>query len=272
MRPTLIATAFLAVFSLSLWGFWNYISPYARDYRLAGAHFLLGGLNLAKPALWLAPPDAALAYRAGNFYLGEEAHDLEKAEELYQLALKLGYPEPAYAHFGLSRVYFFQGRYNRAVEAINQVMELDPSIKNTHYMRGLIYGYKNSLPEAARDFKKFLELKPESWAGANDLAWIYFRQGNYEAVERVAREALKYNPGNPWLLNSLGVALLNLDRKKEAGEALESALAGFKPMTPAEWGRAYPGNDARYHAQGLASTIRSVEKNIQLASGAPEEK
>ena len=217
-------------------------------------------------ALALAPEDASIAYRAGNFYLGENAHDLQKAEGLYKKALELGYPEPAYLYFGLSRAYFFEGRYNKAIEAINETLRLDPSIKNSYYMRGLIYGYKNSLPVAERDFAKFLELKPESWAGANDLAWIYFRQGRYEDVLRVAEKALSYNPENTWLQNSLGVALLNLERKEEARIAFEKALAGFQAMTPEEWGRAYPGNDARYHAQGLASTIRSVEKNLALLS------
>ncbi|MCE9644330.1 tetratricopeptide repeat protein [Candidatus Parcubacteria bacterium] len=219
-------------------------------------------------ALALAPEDASLAYRAGNFYLGENAHDLKKAEELYKRALDLGYPEPGYIHFGLSRVYFFQGRYSKAIEAINETLRLDSSIHNAYYMRGLVYGYRNNLSEAEGDFARYLELEPESWAGANDLCWIYFRQGRYKDVLTVAEKALSYHPENPWLQNSLGVALLNLGEREEARSALEKALAGFKAMTPEEWGRAYPGNDARYHPQGLAGSLRSVEKNLLLLSGA----
>jgi len=245
---------------------WSSFYQYVDSHRSPWAHVLIEKWHLPALALFLAPEDASLAYRAGNFYLGEEAHDLKKAEELYNRALDLGYPEPAYLYFGLSRAYFFEGRYNKAIEAINETLRLDPSIKNVYYMRGLIYGYKNSLPEAERDFAKFIELKPESWAGANDLAWIYFRQGRFEDVQKVAEEALSYNSENPWLHNSLGVALLNLGKKEEARAAFEKALAAFRDMTSEEWGMAYPGNDARYHAQGLASTIRSVEKNLSLLS------
>ncbi|HYF10429.1 MAG TPA: tetratricopeptide repeat protein, partial [Candidatus Paceibacterota bacterium] len=175
LRAVLCLAGLLAVLLLaSSWGS-LYRSFEAR--RSAWAHALIERFHMPALALALAPEDASLAYRAGNFYLGENAHDLGKAEELYRRALELGYPEPAYLHFGLARAYFFQGRYNKAIEAINETLRLDPSIRNAYYMRGLVFGYKNSLPEAERDFAKFLELKPESWAGANDLCWIYFRQG-----------------------------------------------------------------------------------------------
>lgn len=239
---------------------------YAGAYRSSLAFFMLDTLHVPRAASVFDPKDASLAYKIGNFYLGENAHDLEKAEKYYKKALALGYPEPAYIYFGLSRAYFFEGRYNKAIEAINETLRLDSSIRNAYYMRGLIYGYKNSLPEAEADFRKFLELKPESWAGANDLAWIYFRQGKFSEVKALAEHALTYNPRNPWLHNSLGVALLNTGNKEEAKAAFEEALTAFKAMTPEEWGRAYPGNDARYHAQGLASTINSIEKNLALLS------
>ena len=245
---------------------WTGLCWWFSSERTVLARIVLTKFSLPQTAIFLAPEDASLAYQAGNFYLGEKAHDLQKAEALYKRALELGYPEPAYIYFGLSRAYFFEGRYNKAIEAIEETMHLDPSIHNAYYMRGLIYGYKNSLPEAERDFKKYLELKPESWPGANDLAWIYFRQGKFREVKEVMEKALRYNPENPWLLNSLGVSLLNLGDKEGAKAAFEESLKGFSAMTPEEWGRAYPGNDARYHAQGLRSTISSVEKNIVLLS------
>ena len=234
--------------------------------RVVFARSVLTRFSLPQVALILAPEDPSLAYQVGNFYLGEKAHDLQKAEKYFKQAGWLGYPSPAYIYFGLSRVYFFEGRYNKAIEAINETLRLDSSIPNSYYMRGLIYGYKGSLQESERDFARFLKLKPESWAGANDLAWIYFRQGKFEEVKNVVKNALGYNPDNPWLLNSLGVAFLNLGDKEGAKDAFEKSLSGFKAMTPVEWGKAYPGNDARYHAQGLSSTISAIEKNIRTLS------
>ena len=118
-------------------------------------------------------------------------------------------PRLEISHYQLARIYFINSNFSSALAEINTEISLFPDFKRSYYVRGLIYGYTNKLDKAVDDFKIFLEWKSESWAGHNDLAWVYFMKGDYKNSAATARDGLRYNPGNVWLNNSLGVALLN---------------------------------------------------------------
>ncbi|MBT9164734.1 MAG: hypothetical protein DDT23_00739 [candidate division WS2 bacterium] len=219
--------------------------------------------KIAPLATLVSPKDAVLRFEIGNYYFGGGAYDIEKAEKYYLEALKI---DPALhgPHYQLARIYFVQGRFYLAMQEINKEIEMYPEFKRSYYVRGLIYGYSGRLEEAADDFKEFLKWKPDSWAGKNDLAWIYFQQGKYTETGDAARAGLKVAPDNPWLLNALGVSLLNTGDKKGAKEAFIKALEIVATMSPKDWGRAYPGNDPSIYREGLTKMKESIEENLKL--------
>ena len=94
---------------------------------------------------------------------------------------------------------------------------------------------------------------------------MYFKNGQYNKSEATARSGLAVEPNNPWLENSLGVALLNQKKYGESVEHLEAALGIFKSMSAGEWGQAYTGNDPSLYPTGLKEAIKSIESNIALA-------
>jgi len=150
------------------------------------------------------------------------------------------------------------------MQEINKELELHPDYKRSYYVRGLINGYNGNLRDAESDFKEFLKWKPESWAGNNDLAWIYFQQGKYAEARDTARAGLKVAPGNPWLLNALGVSLLNTGDKSAAKDAFIKALEVIEIMDEKDWGAAYPGNDPSIYREGFSKMKESIEQNLQL--------
>lgn len=208
--------------------------------------------------------DANLALQIGNYYFNGGAYDLASAEKYFKKALKID-PNAPIAWHQLARIDFLRGDFLSALYDINQQIALhgDKPV-NAYYVRGLISGYSGHLDEAAADFQYFLEKKPTSWAGRNDLAWIYFQKGDYRGVESVALTGLEYHPDNPWLLISLGVALLNLDRKIEAKTVFERARDEAGKLTPAIWGIAYPGNNPESYASGLENMKQSIDFNLKL--------
>lgn len=202
-------------------------------------------------------------FNKGNYYFSSQEYDLEKAQSQYEWALKI-YPQAQGPHYQLSRIYFLKGDFSRATEEINIEIKNFPNFKRSYYVRGLINGYAKNFPEAISDFKEFLKWDGQSWAAHNDLAWIYFQTGDYKNAEKISREGLRWSPDNPWLLNSLGTALLNLDKKQEAKAAFELALSEAQKLTVSDWQKAYPGNNPAISAEALKRMIDTIKSNTEL--------
>lgn len=227
------------------------------------ARFAWQKYHLPRVAITLVRQDASLAFEIGNYYFNSGTYDLAKAETAFKKALQIdsGALGPRYQ---LARIHFLNGDYAGALHLINEELKLHPDFKRSHYVRGLIYGYRGDLSLAAEDFKMFLTWDPQSWAAHNDLAWIYFQQGDYLRVKETAQDGLELNPDNPWLLTSYGVALLNTGEREKAGAVLVKALSAAQKLTPQDWQKAYPGNHPDLAPKGLNALIKTIEKNIQL--------
>ncbi|MCX6702909.1 MAG: tetratricopeptide repeat protein [Candidatus Wolfebacteria bacterium] len=196
--------------------------------------------------------------------MDSQTYDLAKAQTLYEWALGI-YPQAEGPHYQLARIYFLKAGFSRALNEINTEIKNFPDFKRSYYVRGLINGYAKNFSEAAADFQEFLKWDPKSWAAHNDLAWVYFQAGDYENALKVSEEGLKWSPGNPWLLNSSGVALLNLGKKKEAEAIFAEALAAVQKLSPDDWKKAYPGNDPDIASGGLENMILTIKRNQELS-------
>ncbi len=212
-----------------------------------------------------SPHDAQLHFEIGNYFFGTGSYDTEKAMLYYGRALELD-PDLPGVHYQRARIHFIENRLYDALQEINIEIEAFPENTRSYYVRGLIHGYSDRLKSAAQDFETFLASNPESWAAYNDLAWIQFQRGEYAAAVETAQKGLLRMPGNPWLLNSLGVAQLNLGHKEEARDAFTTALRVVETMTQEDWGVAYPGNDPAIYAEGLEKMELSLKQNLLLTN------
>lgn len=203
-------------------------------------------------------------FEKGNYYFSVGAYNLNKAQKRYEWALKI-YPQAQGPHYQLARIYFLKGDFGHALDEINIEIKNFPDFKRSHYVRGLINGYAKNFPAAITDFEEFLEWDSKSWAAHNDLAWIYFQKGDYKKAEEVSRRGLGFSSDSPWLLNSLGTALLNLGKKQEAKTAFEAALNEAKKLTPSAWQKAYPGNNPAIAEGALKRMLENIEFNWELA-------
>ena len=227
--------------------------------------------GMAQVALALNRHDAGLATRIGNHFFNadkEGAYDLALAKRHYTRALEIDAKalEPLYQ---LARIDFLRGDCASALKKADRIAADYPDFKRLHYLRGLIHGYAGNLEKAETDFLAFLEWDPKSWAAHNDLAWIYFRQGDYQKVKEAAKAGLQWNPDNAWLLTSYGVALLNTGERKEAGSVLARSLIAAQKLTSKDWQKAYPGNHPSIADQGLASLMATIRTNLSLTVDKP---
>lgn len=110
-----------------------------------------------------------------------------------------------------------EGRYDDAIEALRNVLAVEPSLWAAHASLGETYYLKRDYERAAPSLSRALELKPGQPGVEGMLGVALLAQGRAaDAVPHLERGSV---------LDALGVALLELGRVREAVEKLESARA-----------------------------------------------
>ena len=240
------------------------------------ASFVWQKYRTPQVAILLDRSDVKLAMFIGNYYfngvIGGGEYNLAIAQKAYQKAVSIN-PKILWGHYQLARIYFVKGDYHMALEEITKELEANPENLRSLYVRGLIYGYRNShddLELAENDFRRFTYWAPSEWAGYNDLAWILSKEGKYAEAERElerAFENISEGNKNPWLLTALGVARLNLKKYSRAVDSFKKAKELAEKLTIEEWQRSYPGNDPATSSDGLSAFLQAIDENLRRAEG-----
>lgn len=208
-----------------------------------------------------------LQYVVGNIFFGglESLYSLDTAQFFFKRAAYplFGKSHP-YAHYQLSRTYFIKGELHRSLQEAQKELTVYPEHVHTHYILGLTLAYMGREDGAIRAFSRFLDYKPESWAARNDKAWLHFRIGDIDGALATIIPAVQLHPNNPWVLNTLGVLLMNKNELVFAEDTLSRALQVANGLTEAEWGKAYPGNDPRIYGTGVAAMKFTLAQNLSM--------
>ncbi len=199
----------------------------------------------------------------GGRLFGVRIYNVTLAEIFYTRATKLE-QSPQWANYQLSRVNFINGKQDEAVKYADRELELYPENCRTNYVRGLAYAYDDKLDKAIENFQAFNICFPDSWAGHNDLAWFYFRKGDYVSAKKTLEQVVNKYPSNPWIQNSYGVALMNSGDLIKAVYAFAAANRVASAMTESDWGAAYPGNDSDIYGEGLEAMRKTIKDNMRL--------
>jgi tetratricopeptide (TPR) repeat protein len=220
------------------------------------------------------------AFDRGQYYFNADddpagPYDLNKAREAYTEAITASSTGNVLAWYQLGRIDFIVGRFDSALANFEKQQEyFGDTLPNVYYMIGLTYGFKarrtnhpDDWQKGIEAFEKYITFEPSSPWPRVDLAWLLFSQARFDEMIPLLEEGLEYSPGNPWLLNMHGLALLNTGKKAEALTQFQSADFFASALTEEEWGKSYPGNSPSDWSKGLASFRGVIKKNIELAAG-----
>jgi tetratricopeptide (TPR) repeat protein len=207
--------------------------------------------------------ETAFAYGSAHFNaMDARSYDIARAEAFYTKAALLD-PDMPYVFHELARIAFLRGDFGRALDLIDiQIIKHGESAANSYYVRGLIEGYMGKYEAAEADYAYFLQKDPDNWAAMNDYAWILLKAGKTEDALRVTARGVSVYPENPWLLNSLSIAQYELGSLADALDTAHRAVAASQNITREQWLTAYPGNDPRTAAEGIASLQQSALANM----------
>ena len=168
----------------------------------------------------------------GYFYLGSSyvgLDEFEKAEEAYSKAHELN-PNFHLNTYRLAHTYRLQGRYDKAIEVLEGILETNPQESSAHYDLGINYDLSGNTKTAREHFLKYKEFA-EKWLEtySNDpKSYVYngillTRLGDKEAGRELGNKGMEIDST---LYFEYAQLLAVLDMKNEALDYLEKALAG----------------------------------------------
>lgn len=156
----------------------------------------------------------------GGLYM---AHDFaEPARAAFHNAISL-IPGDAQWQYLLAYTEAFLGNTHTAIEHYSHSIELQPEYVPSYVRRGRLHLDENQLDRAGKDFRRALELDPDSTAARAGLGRVAMERGDYAQAVELLETALKEEPQADRLHHHLGMAYRNLDRADEARRELEQS-------------------------------------------------
>jgi len=117
-------------------------------------------------------------------------------------------------------------RFPEATEVYREAQKLKPDDATVQNNLGYLLLEKGGdLNEAARLIEASLKQDPRNGSTLDSWGWALFKQGKLKEAEEALRKAVELRPYTPEIRKHLGEVLLQLDRKEEALEQWERALA-----------------------------------------------
>jgi spermidine synthase len=125
---------------------------------------------------------------------------------------------------GLAVAYYNLGNLGEALRDFKKVLKAYPGYDQAAYSIAEIYLERADTLNAISYYEKTLEIEPDRYDAANDLAWIYAVRGqNLETALELAREATMADPA-PYTYDTLGWVHYKMGDLDGARKALQKAL------------------------------------------------
>ena len=126
----------------------------------------------------------------------------------------------------LAGAYYYAGRYDKTLDALNRSLELQPDNPVTLMKRGVAYDELGRYEEALADYNHSLELRPDYPDTLTNRGTTYSNMGRYEEALADFNRALELQPDHLATFYNLVYLFLLQGKPDEAKDYLEKAIAG----------------------------------------------
>jgi serine/threonine protein kinase/Tfp pilus assembly protein PilF len=214
-------------------------------------------------------PEAYRLYLEGRqLWYGRTPEGLKRSIDLFQQAIAAD-PNYALAYTGLADVYnvipsYYSGISSRqagmlAEEATRKALELDDSLPEAHAARADALTFSYKWGEAEKEFKRALELNPNSAAAHYFYAFtLLVPEKRFDEAFREFRVALSLDPLSPIMNTNYAATLSDAHRFPEAMAAFQKVLQSDPNFPPAHHKLAQ-----LYAAQGdFANAVSELQKFV----------
>lgn len=128
----------------------------------------------------------------------------------------------------LSAEYVKNKDFKKALQLLDQTLEIDSSIAQIHINKAVIYQRINSIQAAINEISIAIQIEPDNASYYADRAQLYMNTGNFENSKNDLLKAQELVPNDITTLFRLGVFYLKVQDNEKALEVLTRALV-FKP-------------------------------------------
>jgi tetratricopeptide (TPR) repeat protein len=224
------------------------------------ARDLASAQRVAEQALERFPEERGLALQRASL-LGEQG-EVETAVQQVRGLLN-GTAEDRQTYLSLAQIYQANKRWADAEAAVAEAEKISGSEDDRefiHFLRGALWERQKRYLQAEVEFRKVLELNPNSAVTLNYLGYM-FADRNLRLEESVAlvEKALALDPYNGAYLDSLGWAYFRLKKYDQAEEYLLKAVERISrdPTIHEHLGDLY------YETKRLPLAVESWERSLE---------
>jgi tetratricopeptide (TPR) repeat protein len=139
-------------------------------------------------------------------------------------AASLVLPKNAVVLNELALAYHQSGLATNAARAYRKALELNPDLLEARYNLGCLLFEQNKLDGAKAEFTAYTMRRPKAAEGWLKLGLVQLRLRELNAAEKSFGDALRANTNNAAALNGLGLVHMQRNRPHEAAQAFSAAL------------------------------------------------
>jgi tetratricopeptide (TPR) repeat protein len=190
---------------------------------------------------------------SGLFYCGAN----DKALEITNILIGIDPSEPVY-HFIEGRALAGLKRYDEAIKAFDEAIELKPDYAKAYNNKGITLKNIGKLDEAINAYDKAIELRPDLVQAYNNKGVALRILGKYDEAIKAYEKAIELKPDDPYAYVSKGVALASLGKYEEAIESYRKAIE-LKP----DFGSAYFNRACAFSLMGKRDEMLADLKRLR---------
>jgi len=181
--------------------------------------------QVAQKLLAAYPDDPDVLFAAGQLYG-------RLSSETYLKLMKVA-PNSARTYQVMASVAASDGNWKGAIDAYHHALKLEPTLQGAHLQIAILMLTHSQEPDAWRqalaELNEELKVDPTSVQAEYEMGEVYRKHAQLEPAVAAFRRALEFDPAAVPARLGLAKALRQLDRKREALEALEPSRASDDP-------------------------------------------
>ena len=209
----------------------DHVSPISRYYEDSVIHvsYLYKILGDTNEAIQKAKESRDQKRENPRFWLLHasllrEDNQLDEAEKVLSLAVKL-FPENKQIHFQLGSVYDLMNKTDKSVKHMKKVLDLDENhVQALNYLAYIYADVTLNLNTAEYLVRKALKLQPDDGFIMDTLGWVLFKQNRIREAVKILEQAHNKESGESIIAEHLGDAYFRYQRPIKAKNMYKKAV------------------------------------------------